>query len=44
VTWAEASVEDLLVPDAGASVAWALSSVHHWAGWRGRYAGLALQQ
>lgn len=31
VTWVQGSAEDLPLPDASATVVWALSSVHHWA-------------
>jgi SAM-dependent methyltransferase len=31
VSWIEGGAEDLPIPDDGASVVWALSSVHHWA-------------
>jgi ubiquinone/menaquinone biosynthesis C-methylase UbiE len=30
VSWIEGGAEDLPLPGEGASVAWALSSVHHW--------------
>jgi ubiquinone/menaquinone biosynthesis C-methylase UbiE len=30
ITWVEGSAEAIPVPDGAASVAWALSSVHHW--------------
>ncbi len=38
VTWALGSAENLPVPDEGATVAWALGSLHHWSD---RPAGLA---
>jgi|SRR5579871_457308 len=38
IAWLDGSAENLPLPDGSATVAWALSSVHHW---RDRRAGLA---